>query len=285
MKLEIKNLNKNYGDKHALKDMNITLKPGIYGLLGKNGAGKSTLMNLLTDNIKRTSGDILLDGKEILSMGADYRKLIGYMPQQQGMYDQFSARRFLYYVSSLKGLSRKQAKEGVEKYLDLVNLSDVADKKLGGFSGGMRQRVMFAATMLGEPKIYLLDEPTAGLDPEERIKIRNYISKISGENIVILATHVVNDVECIADEIILMKSGEVVDINPPHKMIEAVEPKVYEKRCTYEEMEALNDKYKKGNVRQGKDGLYFRIVADEKPEGFSEIKGDANLEDVYLYYL
>lgn len=285
MKLEIKGLNKNYGDKHALKDMNVTLEPGIYGLLGKNGAGKSTLMNLLTDNIKRTSGEILLDGEEILSMGRSYRKLIGYMPQQQGMYEKFSARRFLYYISSLKGFKGKRAKEGVEKYLELVNLSDVADKKLGSFSGGMRQRVMFAATMLGEPNIYLLDEPTAGLDPEERIKIRNYISKISGENIVILATHVVNDVECIADKIILMKEGEVVGVDSPHTMIEQIEPKVYEKKCAYDELESLNDIYRKGNVRQGKDGLYFRIVADKKPEGFREITGDANLEDVYLYYL
>lgn len=285
MKLEIKNLNKRYDDKKALNDMNLVLEPGIYGLLGKNGAGKSTFMNILTDNIKRTSGEILLDGKEILDMGKEYRKLIGYMPQQQGMYDQFSAKAFLYYIASLKAIPKKKAKEDIEKYLELVNLSDVANKKLGGFSGGMRQRVMFAATMLGQPQIYLLDEPTAGLDPEERIRIRNYISKLSGDNIVILATHVVSDIECIADKLILMKEGNVIAVDRPRNLIESVEPHVYEKKCDYSEMEELNIKFNKGNVRQGKDGLYFRVVMDVVPDGFSRISGDANLEDVYLYYL
>lgn len=285
MKLEIKNLNKRYDDKKALNDMNLVLEPGIYGLLGKNGAGKSTFMNILTDNIKRTSGEILLDGKEILDMGKEYRKLIGYMPQQQGMYDQFTAKAFLYYIAALKAIPKKKAKEDIEKYLELVNLSDVANKKLGGFSGGMRQRVMFAATMLGQPQIYLLDEPTAGLDPEERIRIRNYISKLSGNNIVILATHVVSDIECIADKLILMKEGNVIAVDRPRNLIESVEPHVYEKKCDYSEMEELNIKFNKGNVRQGKDGLYFRVVMDVVPDGFSRISGDANLEDVYLYYL
>lgn len=285
MKLEIKNLNKRYDDKKALNDMNLVLEPGIYGLLGKNGAGKSTFMNILTDNIKRTSGEVLLDGKEILDMGKEYRKLIGYMPQQQGMYDQFTAKAFLYYIASLKAIPKKKAKKDIEKYLELVNLSDVANKRLGGFSGGMRQRVMFAATMLGQPQIYLLDEPTAGLDPEERIRIRNYISKLSGDNIVILATHVVSDIECIADKLILMKEGNVIAVDKPRNLIESVEPHVYEKKCDYSEMEELNIRFNKGNVRQGKDGLYFRIVMDDAPEGFSRISGDANLEDVYLYYL
>ena len=284
VKLEVKNLCKAYGAKVALEALNLELTPGIYGLLGPNGAGKSTLMNIITDNIKKTSGEVLYGGQDIVSMGKEFRKLLGYMPQQQGMYDQFSANRFLYYVASLKEVPKKQAKEQIEKYLQMVGLEHVAGQRLGSFSGGMRQRIMFAATMIGEPKVYLFDEPTAGLDPEERIKIRNYISKISGDSIVILATHVVSDVECIADRIILMNGGNIIKNEAPHELIRGVEDKVFEKKCTTEDIEKLADTYKKGNIRQGKDGLYFRVVADEKPDGFNEIEGEANLEDVYLYY-
>ncbi|MBQ6814797.1 MAG: ATP-binding cassette domain-containing protein [Lachnospiraceae bacterium] len=284
MKLEIKDLHMKYATKVAIEKMNLELTPGIYGLLGPNGAGKSTLMNIITDNLKATSGEILYGGENIVSMGSAFRRLIGYMPQQQGMYDQFSAKRFLQYVSAIKGVPKKQAKEQIEKYLQMVGLDHVAGSRLGSFSGGMRQRIMFAATMLGEPKVFLFDEPTAGLDPEERIKIRNYISKISGDSIVILATHVVSDVECIADKIILMNGGNIIKNETPHELIRGVEDKVFEMKCTTEDIERLNDTYKKGNIRQGKDGLYFRVVADEKPEGFETIKGEANLEDVYLYY-
>lgn len=210
MKLSVCNVSKAYGEKKALSDFSVEFEEGIYGLLGPNGAGKSTLMNILTDNISRDSGDILLDGKEILSMGREYRKLLGYMPQEQGLYEGFSARQYLYYVASLKGLKRKETKQQVEDKLKIVGLDAVAHKRIGGFSGGMKQRVMLASALIGNPKILIMDEPTAGLDPKERIRIRNFIEKLSEDRIVFIATHVVGDVESIAKEILLIKGGTLI---------------------------------------------------------------------------
>lgn len=210
MKLEIKDLSKSYGDVQALKSVNLCLEPGIYGLLGPNGAGKSTLINLLTDNVKRDEGQILWNGTEILKLGKAYRKLLGYMPQQQGCYEDFSALAFLIYIGQLKGMSKKEAQQKGMELLKCVNLEEVAYKKIGEFSGGMKQRLLLAQALLNDPKILILDEPTAGVDPLERIRIRNYISEIAADKIVILATHIVSDVEAIAKEIILLKKGEVI---------------------------------------------------------------------------
>ncbi len=221
--LEIQNLSKDYGKKKALRGFNYTFEEGIYGMLGANGAGKSTLMNLITDNLKRTSGNILYNGTEILEMGAKFRALIGYMPQQQGFYENFSARMFLYYMAELKGIRRREAKKQIEHLLQTVNLAGAADLKIGGFSGGMRQRVLLAQALLGDPKILILDEPTAGLDPKERINLRNYIRQLSEDKIILLATHVVSDVETIADRILILKDGELVADDEPKKLVEAVQ--------------------------------------------------------------
>lgn len=220
--LELKNVCKSYGDKNVLRDFCYTFENGIYGLLGANGAGKSTLMNLITDNVSRNSGEILCDGKEIFDMGKAYRELIGYMPQQQGFYENFSARMFLYYISELKGIKKKEAKKQIDELLMLVNLSDVADKKVGGFSGGMKQRVLLAQALLGNPKILILDEPTAGLDPKERVNFRNYIQKLSEDKIILIATHVVSDVETIADRILVMKDGNLVADDSPEVLVKLV---------------------------------------------------------------
>ena len=220
--LELKNVCKSYGNKAALKDFTYTFDNGIYGLLGANGAGKSTLMNLLTDNVSRNSGEILYDGREILDMGKNYRELLGYMPQQQGFYENFSARMFLYYIAELKGIKKKEAKRQIEELLDIVNLSEVADKKVGGFSGGMKQRVLLAQALLGSPKILILDEPTAGLDPKERVNFRKYIHRLSEDKIIIVATHVVSDVETIADKILIMKDGELVADDSPEVLLKSV---------------------------------------------------------------
>ena len=217
--LELKDVCKSYGDKCVLKDFSYTFENGIYGLLGANGAGKSTLMNLITDNVSRNSGDILYDGNEILDMGAAYRELLGYMPQQQGFYENFSARMFLYYIAELKGIKKKEAKKQIEGLLDIVNLTDVADKKVGGFSGGMKQRVLLAQALLGTPKILILDEPTAGLDPKERVNFRNYIRKLSEDKIILVATHVVSDVETIADRILVMKDGKLAADDSPEALV------------------------------------------------------------------
>ena len=198
MQLEIKNVNKNYGRTCALSNITITLTPGLYGLLEPNGAGKSTLLNLLTDNIARQEGKILLDGIDIKKMGKNYRSIVGYMPQSQGFYKDFSVSAFLMYLSRLKGLSKAKAKIRVEELIDALHLKEKRKTHIGALSGGMKQRVMLAQALLNEPKILILDEPTAGVDPQERIRIRNYISMISEERIVILATHIVSDVEAVA---------------------------------------------------------------------------------------
>ena len=225
MELVIEHLTKKYGEKVALREFSYTFTPGIYGILGANGAGKSTLMNLITDNVKRNEGQILWDGTDILKLGASFRKLLGYMPQQQGMYSDFSARAFLRYMADVKGLNRKQANRQIEELFELVNLKDAAHKKLVGFSGGMRQRVLLAQALLGEPQILILDEPTAGLDPKERLRLRQHIADLAENRIVFLTTHIVSDIESIATDVLLMKDGALVRHGTPDELIQSVQGK------------------------------------------------------------
>ena len=219
MELRIEHLTKKYGEKVALRDFTYTFTPGIYGILGANGAGKSTLMNLITDNVKRNEGQILWDGTDILKLGKRFRGMLGYMPQQQGMYNDFSARAFLRYMAQIKEIPKKQADEQIEQLLAVVNLREDAHKKVGGFSDGMRQRVLLAQALLGDPKILILDEPTAGLDPRERLRLRQYISDLSQDRIVFLTTHIVSDIESIAGDVLLMKNGQLVKHGTPEALI------------------------------------------------------------------
>lgn len=219
MELKLENLTKRYGQKVALDGFSYTFRQGICGILGANGAGKSTMMNLITDNVSRDEGVILFEGKDVLSLGSAFRAKLGYMPQQQGMYDEMSAYGFLLYISRLKGIRRGEAKKQARRLLSLVNLSDAAHKKLGGFSGGMRQRVLLCQALLGEPEVIILDEPTAGLDPKERIRIRNYVHDLAKESIVLWTTHIVSDIESIADDVILMKHGKLVKNGRPDELV------------------------------------------------------------------
>ena len=219
MELRIEHLTKKYGEKVALRDFSYTFTPGIYGILGANGAGKSTLMNLITDNVKRNEGQILWNGTDILKLGKRFRGKLGYMPQQQGMYNDFSAHAFLRYMAQIKEIPKKQADKQIEQLLDVVNLREDAHKKVGGFSGGMRQRVLLAQALLGDPKILILDEPTAGLDPRERLRLRQYISDLAQDRIVFLTTHIVSDIESIAGDVLLMKQGELVRHGAPEELI------------------------------------------------------------------
>ena len=219
MELQIEHLTKKYGEKVALRDFSYTFTPGIYGILGANGAGKSTLMNLITDNVKRNEGQILWNGTDILKLGKRFREKLGYMPQQQGMYNDFSARAFLRYMAQIKEIPKKQADKQIEQLLDVVNLREDAHKKVGGFSGGMRQRVLLAQALLGDPQILILDEPTAGLDPRERLRLRQYISDLAQDRIVFLTTHIVSDIESIAGDVLLMKQGELVRHGAPEELI------------------------------------------------------------------
>lgn len=208
--LEIKSITKRYGKKVALNQVSVSLGEGVYGLLGPNGAGKSTLMNLLTLNLRADRGEILWEGRNVLEMGREYRRLLGYAPQQQGFYDSFSGRRFLGYMACLKGMRKAEAAREIPRVLDYVNMQEAADRAIGGYSGGMKQRILIAQAILGNPKIIVLDEPTAGLDPKERIRIREKIAEIAKEKTILLSTHVVSDVAPIAKEMILLKEGQAV---------------------------------------------------------------------------
>lgn len=209
MELAVRDLTKKYGKKTALDSFSYTFTPGIYGILGPNGAGKSTLMGLFTDTVKRTSGSIMFNGEEILELGAEFRKKIGYMPQEQGLYDDFTVRRFLNYMAQLKGVVRGDRSSQVEDALIVTNLRRDAHKRIRECSGGMKQRVMVAQALLGQPKVLLLDEPTVGLDPKERIRFCEYIEAAARDRIVLVTTHIVSDIERMAKEILFMKNGKI----------------------------------------------------------------------------
>ena len=293
MELQLEHLSKTYGTVQALKDISYTFKPGIYGILGANGAGKSTMINLITDNVARdkgsAGGSILYDGQDILKLGSRFRGIIGYMPQQQGFYEDFSPKAFLRYMAEIKGIKGKNengqtVKEQIDELLEVVNLTGVAYKKIGGFSGGMKQRVLLAQALLGDPDILILDEPTAGLDPKERIAIRNYIAELSRNKIILFATHVVSDIECIADYVLLLKNGEIIAMGTPVELIEKMHGKVAEITCTLDEVGKLQEKYHIGNIRQRKNGIALRLVGDELPDEAVMVDENIDLEDVYLYY-
>lgn len=293
MKLELKNITKTYGQTRALDEFCVTFETGIYGILGPNGAGKSTMINLITDNVKRdrNGGEILYDGVDILKMGARFRQLLGYMPQQQGFYEAFSARAFLMYMASMKGITGREARRQTDELLSVVNLTDVQNRAIGGFSGGMKQRVLLAQALLGDPKILILDEPTAGLDPKERINIRNFISELSKDKIILFATHVVSDIECIANQILLMKHGHLVGKGTPVELIASMNGKVAEVLCDGKELPLLQEHFAAGNLSQRKEGMVLRLIkrAGEEDRPFPRdariVTDSINLEDVYLHYL
>ena len=286
MELRLINIKKSYNNRKtfAVNDFSVRLTPGVYGLLGPNGAGKSTLMNIITDNLRADSGSVLLNGKDILTLGADYRDLLGYMPQQQGLYDDFTGEKFLWYMAALKGMKKKDARIQIERTLGLVNLTDDRYKKLKSYSGGMKQRILIAQALLNDPKILIMDEPTAGLDPKERIRIRNFISEISKDKIVLLATHVVSDVEYISKEIIFMKAGKVIRHGTPGELLHDMEHHVFEVLVTAEEQVFYETHgFKTANIMLSSSGVCLRIVSDERPTVGEVREVRPNLEDVYLY--
>ncbi len=218
--LTLNEITKNYKDKTALRQVSLELDCGIYGLLGPNGAGKSTLMNIITGNIKPTEGTVLWDGSDIRELGWRFRSLIGYAPQQQGLYNSFSGRRFLSYMAALKGIPKKEVKAEIDRVLAYVNMQEAADRSIGGYSGGMKQRILIAQAILGDPRLIVLDEPTAGLDPKERVRVREQIRTLAGDKIILVSTHVVSDIEPIAKEILLIHSGSIIDRGTVEKLCE-----------------------------------------------------------------
>ncbi len=284
MTLTLKSITKQYGSFTALNDFSYEFTPGVYGLLGPNGAGKSTLMNIITDNLKPTSGNVEFDGENTEKMGGEFRKILGFMPQQQGIYPSFTLERFLYYMAALKGMKKYDAKKDIERLLEVVNLTDCRSKRLGGFSGGMKQRALIAQAMLGNPKIIILDEPTAGLDPKERIRIRNLISKIAFDKIVIIATHVVSDIEFIAKEVLLLKQGEIIDSGKPFELCKKIDGMVFEITTDENGLAEISNEKKVGNISKDDKSIYVRIISDNPPESYKYKSCKPDLEDLYLYY-
>lgn len=286
MILEVENVSKRYkkGAKFALDHFSARFTPGICGILGPNGSGKTTLLNILTDNLKPDSGCVKLNGKPSSRWGREYRNILGYMPQQQGVYDDFTGVRFLWYMAALKGLSKREARERIEHLLHVVNLERDADKKLGSYSGGMKQRILIAQALLNDPKILILDEPTVGLDPKERVRIRNFISAIAQDKIVLLATHVVSDVEPVAKEILFVRQGRRVLQDEPVSILESMKNKVFEVTLQEKDLEEWRKRYKISHLARDGDELTVKIVSDQMPEGLSIRPAKPNLEDAYLYF-
>lgn len=284
MKLKADQLTKQYGSKTAVDHLNITLSNGVYGLLGANGAGKTTLMRLLCDIQTPTSGAITLDGKNISELGERYRNLLGYLPQHFGYYPDFTAWDFLMYVSALKGLREKQAKKRTEELLEAVGLTGESNHKIKTFSGGMKQRLGIAQAMLNNPRILILDEPTAGLDPKERVRFRNLISAFSKDRIVILSTHIVSDVEFIAEEVIMMKSGQVLHFGKPQEITSEIDGYVWEYTVPTDCAEQYTAAMNVSNLRNIENNCtVLRVIAEHQPAK-NAVQVQPNLEDLYLFY-
>ena len=280
MELSLDRLTKHYGNKIAVDCVSATLRPGVYGLLGANGAGKTTLMRMLCAILESTSGEVLLNGKEITSMGADYRNVLGYLPQDFGYYPNYTAMEFLMYVAALKGIPKKIAKKRAK---EVVGLSHVANKKVKTFSGGMKQRVGIAQALLNNPGILILDEPTAGLDPKERVRFRNLLSEYAGDKIVILSTHIVSDIEAIADEVLLMKKGKFILKGTVQELTQKANGKVWEMTVPPSEARRWQAKTTVANLRHEGRDVVLRIISDHRPSE-SAVPCEATLEDLYLYY-
>ena len=283
MKVSFQNLSKQYKGRYALKDFSTEFGEGVYGLLGAYGAGKTTLINLFVGILPSDGGRVLIDGKDAKELGSDFLSQIGYMPQYPIFYRDFTVMDFLMYMSALKGIPAGEGKKRALELLKIVNLLDAKDKKIGALSGGMRQRVGIVQAMLGNPKILILDEPTAGLDPGERIRFRNLISQFAQGRTILLATHIVSDVECIAKEIIILKEGILIARGTTDSLEQSIYGKVWEVTASANEAAKISNHYYVSNMKQQEESYLLRIVSDTQP--MKEAKRILpNLEDVFLYY-
>ena len=284
MKLLCDQLTKYYGKNKALDGFSYEFTPGIYGLLGPNGAGKSTLMNLITCNLKATSGDIRYGNALIQAMGKEYRSKLGFMPQQQNIYPRFTVERFLMYMAGLKGLGSSEARTETDRLLEMVNLTADRRKRLGELSGGMKQRALLAQALLGKPEIIVLDEPTAGVDPKERIQMRNIISQVGFNCIIMIATHVVPDVQFIAKEILLLGKGQIIDSGTPAALQGKMEGKVFEITTDEEHFQEVCRKYRTVQMTRNGEEITLRVVSDSRPAAEESKVVRPDLEDLYLYH-
>ncbi|EQK46494.1 MULTISPECIES: ABC transporter ATP-binding protein [Paraclostridium] len=284
-KLEIVNLTKSYKYKNANENINLVLESGVYGLLGPNGAGKTTLMKQVATLKQPTSGKILYNGKDINTLDENYRAIVGYLPQDFDAYKNFSAKDFLLYIGALKGMDKRTAKEKADKLLKLVGLYDVRNKAISKFSGGMKRRVGIAQALLNDPKILILDEPTAGLDPQERARFRNLLSQIGKETIVILSTHIISDIESVAKETIMIKDGKVLLQGTHKEILDDMNGKVYSIKVKNEsEVYAIQNKYKIVSIQRGVEDIELRVISENSITDADAKSIDPRFEDVYMFY-
>ena len=283
MELTIDNISKRYGKQYALRDFSVTLQDGVYGLLGPNGAGKTTLINVILGILGADKGKILLDGVEVNKLGNDYYNLLGYLPQYPQFYKNFTGREFLDYMCALKGLDKEKSKVKIDQLLQMVHLEDDGYKKIGAYSGGMRQRLGIAQALINNPSILILDEPTAGLDPKERIRFRNIISKLSKDRIVLLATHIVSDVEYIAKEVLLVSEGRLISKGTTKELTQKLKGNIWELMTDEENASVMLGKNLVGNIVPIKGGYQLRVISPEKPDE-TAIQVEPTLEDVFLDY-
>lgn len=283
MDLVVKHITKQYGKQKALDDVSFELRTGIYGMLGPNGAGKSTLMNILTGNLQTDKGEFFIDNQRVGVNDKNYKARLGYVPQQQALYPEFSVRQFLGYISALQKIDKANTRKRILEVLDMVNLSEVIDKRISALSGGMKQRLLIAQALLHKPELLIFDEPTAGLDPQQRVDIRNLISQIAEKRTVLIATHIVSDIECIADEILLLDNGHLICQKEYHKLLEELESKVWEVIIEKAEFADFQKRYLIGGIRQESSCFRIRVLADTSPSSDAIIVAP-QLEDVYLGY-
>ena len=283
MKLFIQNVGKKYkGNTWGLIDFSLDLGPGVLGLLGPNGAGKSTLMRILATITKPTEGTVRWNGTDILQSPDTLRAVLGYLPQDFGVYPNLNAVEFLEYLAAAKGLDAASAKLRIEELIQLVNLVDVCRRPLGGYSGGMKQRVGIAQALLNDPQLLIVDEPTGGLDPEERVRFRNLLSELSGERIVILSTHIVSDVEATATDIAIIKKGHMVAHATPEALLASIDGKVWEWMTSSNDLLSLKQKFIISSTMRRSDGVRVRALADGLPAASAQ-RVQPSLEDAYLY--
>lgn len=284
MELFIEQLCKRFGSKTAVNRISVSFQPGVYGLLGANGAGKTTLMRMVCDILKPTSGKIFCDGEDINRLGDQYRNLLGYLPQDFGYYPDFTAKEYLDFIAAVKGLEPAQAKRKVVEVLETVNLSDVAGKKIRTFSGGMKQRLGIAQAVVNDPQILVLDEPTAGLDPKERMRFRNLIAELAKDKIVILSTHIVSDIDYIADDILMMKDGSLILNCATEEAIHSMDGKVWNCSVHPSKIDEVSNRFRVVNLHhEAGNEVSLRIVSDTQPIP-GAVKVVPTLDDLYLYH-
>ncbi len=284
MKLVIEDVSKQYrGGHRALSNFSLTIKPGVLGLLGPNGAGKTTLMGILATITRTTEGRVLWNETEIAKNPEPLRSVLGYLPQDFGVYPNLNAIEFLEYLAAVKGLDKPTAARRIPELLELVNLTDASKRPLGGYSGGMKQRVGIAQALLNDPQLLIVDEPTAGLDPEERVRFRNLLSDLSGERIVVLSTHIVSDIEATATDIALIAKGTLVAHETPEALLLQVEGKVWEWVVSSADLNEIRQRHQISSTNRRSDGVHVRVLGDEPPQGAQPVT--PNLEDAYLFCL